>query len=108
MVLGKTPIAVKIFGLIWGLGFGGVPWAFMVLPALTDNIMYLITYIVGIISNEEIDNIPVLKGTLRISNMIPVPDSELILYAPKNEKDKDYKILKVPKQACNLRKSLLS
>lgn len=25
--------------------------------------------------------------------MIPVPDSELILYEPKNEKDKDYKIL---------------
>ena len=49
--------------------------------------------IIRIISNEEINNIPVLKGTLRISNMIPVPDSELILYEPKNEKDKNYKIL---------------
>lgn len=34
-----------------------------------------------------------LKGTLRISNMIPVPDSELILYEPKNENNKNYKIL---------------
>lgn len=49
--------------------------------------------IIRIISNEEKDNIPVLKGTLRISNMIPVPDSELILYEPKNEKNKNYKIL---------------
>ena len=49
--------------------------------------------IIRIISYEEIDNIPVLKGTLRISNMIPVPDSELILYEPKNENNKNYKIL---------------
>lgn len=49
--------------------------------------------IIRIISNEEINNIPVLKGTLRISNMIPVPDSELVLYEPKNEKNKNYKIL---------------
>ena len=49
--------------------------------------------IIRIISNEEVDDIPVLKGTLRISNMIPVPDSELILYEPKNEKNKNYKIL---------------
>ena len=49
--------------------------------------------IIRIISNEELDNVPVLKGTLRISNMIPVPDSELILYEPKNEMDKNYKIL---------------
>ena len=49
--------------------------------------------IIRIISNEEINNIPELKGTLRISNMIPVPNSELILYEPKKEKDKDYKIL---------------
>lgn len=49
--------------------------------------------IIRIISNEEINNIPVLKGTLRISNMIPVPDSELVLYEPQNEKNKNYKIL---------------
>lgn len=49
--------------------------------------------IIRIVSNEEINNIPVLKGMLRISNMIPVPDSELVLYEPKNEKNKNYKIL---------------
>ena len=48
-LIGKTPIFVKIFGLIWGLGFGGIPWAIMVLPILINNVMYLITYIVGII-----------------------------------------------------------
>lgn len=49
--------------------------------------------IIRVISYEEVSNIPVLKGTLRISNMIPVPDSELILYEPKYEKNKNYKIL---------------
>lgn len=49
--------------------------------------------IVRIISKEEINNIPKLKGTLRISNMIPVPESELVIYEPKFEKNKNYKIL---------------
>ena len=40
----------KIFGIIWGGIFGGLPWAFFMLPALTQNIMYLIMYIIGIIS----------------------------------------------------------
>lgn len=39
----------KIFGVIWGGMFGGVPWVMMVLPALTQNTMYLIMYIVGIV-----------------------------------------------------------
>ena len=30
--------------------FGGIPWISMVLPILTQNIMYFITYIIGIIS----------------------------------------------------------
>ena len=34
-----------------------------------------------------------LKGTLRISHMIPVPKSELILYDLENEKDNTYKDL---------------
>ena len=34
-----------------------------------------------------------LKGTLRISHMIPVPESELILYDLENEKDDTYKDL---------------
>lgn len=40
----------KIFGIIWGGIFGGLPWAYFMLPALTQNIMYLIMYIIGIIS----------------------------------------------------------
>lgn len=40
----------KIFAVIWGAMFGGMPWAMMVLPTLTQNTMYLITYIIGIIS----------------------------------------------------------
>lgn len=34
-----------------------------------------------------------LKGTLRLGNMIPVPKSELILYEPQSEENKNYKIL---------------
>lgn len=34
-----------------------------------------------------------LKGTLRISHMIPVPDSELVLYDIENETDSTYKDL---------------
>ena len=49
--------------------------------------------IIRIVSQEEIDNVPKLKGTLRISNMIPVPESELRLYELKLEKNKNYKIL---------------
>lgn len=40
----------KIFAIIWGGMFGGIPWAVFVFPTLTQNIMYLIMYIVGIIS----------------------------------------------------------
>ncbi|MCI8832836.1 MAG: type III toxin-antitoxin system ToxN/AbiQ family toxin [Clostridia bacterium] len=58
-----------------------------------NEIRKSIVPIVRMISREEIDGIPVLKGTLRISNMIPVPESELILYEPKFEKNKNYKIL---------------
>jgi uncharacterized membrane protein len=50
LVFGKTKIPVKIFGLIWGLGFGGVPWATMVLPALMDQPIYLVAYILGLVS----------------------------------------------------------
>lgn len=40
----------KIFAIIWGGMFGGLPWAFIVLPTLTQDVMYLIMYIIGIIS----------------------------------------------------------
>lgn len=49
--------------------------------------------IIRIISNKENNVNSSLKGTLRIGNMIPVPQSELILYEPKLEKDSNYKIL---------------
>ena len=39
----------KVFGLIWGGFFGGVPWASLVLPALIQNTMYIVMYIIGII-----------------------------------------------------------
>ena len=48
MIFGKTNLAVKVFGLVWGLGFGGGPWSFIVLPALLDNPISLVTYIFGI------------------------------------------------------------
>ena len=49
MLFGKTPIFVKIFGLSWGGMFGGIPWAFTVLPALLQDPIYLIGYILGLI-----------------------------------------------------------
>lgn len=60
---------------------------------IDNKIRKSIVPIIRIISNEEIDKNTVLKGTLRISNMIPVPESELTLYQPKLEQNKNYKIL---------------
>lgn len=48
MLFGNTKVAVKIFGLVWGLGFGGMPWATMVLPALLAEPIYLAVYAVGL------------------------------------------------------------
>ena len=49
MVFGKTKWPVKIFGLIWGLGFGGMPWAMVVLPALQVDFIYMAAYFVGLV-----------------------------------------------------------
>ena len=43
-----SSIGTKIFGLVWGLGFGGIPWTFMVLPALKQTPVYLIGYGLGL------------------------------------------------------------
>lgn len=43
-----SSISTIIFGLIWGVGFGGIPWTFMVLPALKQNLGYLISYGLGL------------------------------------------------------------
>lgn len=40
--------SVILFFLIWGLGFGGLPWITTVLPALQQDSIYLIGYFVGI------------------------------------------------------------
>lgn len=45
----KTNIAVKIFGLLWGLGFGLIPWFMVLLPKLTENFTYQIGYVIGIV-----------------------------------------------------------
>ncbi|MCL1805764.1 MAG: DUF2207 domain-containing protein [Clostridiales bacterium] len=37
-----------LFVLIWGLLFGGVPWAVIVLPSLLDDPMYFLTHFVGL------------------------------------------------------------
>lgn len=39
-----------IFGLLFGGMFGGIPWAAMVLPSLLMEPMYLLIYIIGLIS----------------------------------------------------------
>jgi len=49
MLFGDNPTVVKIFVLFWGLLFGGMPWALLVLPALREDPIYLISYIIGII-----------------------------------------------------------
>lgn len=45
----RSAIGTKLFGLVWGGGFGGIPWATMVLPALLDDYIYLVIYIVGLL-----------------------------------------------------------
>ncbi len=45
----KSSIVTKIFGLLWGGMFGGMPWAFIVLPTLLQDPVYLIGYIIGVV-----------------------------------------------------------
>lgn len=40
----------KAFIIVWGLGFGGMPLAFTILPAILDNYIYIISYVTGVIS----------------------------------------------------------
>ncbi len=49
MVFGTNNIIEKIFGLIWGSIFGGVPWCFIVFPVLQQDLTYFIGYIVGLL-----------------------------------------------------------
>lgn len=43
-----SSVGTKLFGLVWGLGFGGIPWTFTVLPALKQDPVYLIGYALGL------------------------------------------------------------
>lgn len=43
-----SSIGTKLFGLVWGGMFGGMPWAFIVLPTLLQDFTYLIGYIIGL------------------------------------------------------------
>ena len=49
LLLGGKNIFEKIFGLVWGLGFGGMPCVSMVLPALLQSTTYFVGYIIGIV-----------------------------------------------------------
>ncbi len=45
----NSSIVTKVFGLVFGLLFGGIPWLFIVLPVLLQDRIYLVGYIIGII-----------------------------------------------------------
>ena len=45
----RSVIANKSFGLLFGMIFGGIPWVSWVLPALLEDYIYLIIYIVGLL-----------------------------------------------------------
>lgn len=40
----------KVFAIIWGGMFGGIPWFFFVWPTLIQDTMYLTNYIIGLIT----------------------------------------------------------
>ena len=44
----------KIVAIIWSGMFGGIPWAKIVLPSLTQNMMYFLMYIIGVICMSAI------------------------------------------------------
>ena len=53
---------------------------------------------------EKNNGVKELKGTLRISHMIPVPETELVLYDLENEPDEKYRAL-VQSEAIYIRKN---
>ncbi len=48
-LFGNTSKGTKIFGILWGLFLIVMPFIFMVLPILMQNVVYIIGYILGII-----------------------------------------------------------
>ena len=45
----RSSFGTKLFGIIWGSGFGGIPWFFLVLPTLLQDYIYLIIYVIGLL-----------------------------------------------------------
>ncbi len=43
-------IKSKVFGIIWGLFFGGMPWLFFVLPTIMQDKIYILGYGIGILA----------------------------------------------------------
>lgn len=43
-----SSVGTKIFGIVWGLMFGGISWALIVLPTLQQDPIYMIRYIIGL------------------------------------------------------------
>lgn len=45
----KTNLSQKIFGVIWGLLFGGIPWVGIIFPTISQDNIYLTGYLFGFI-----------------------------------------------------------
>lgn len=41
-------IVTKIFGLVWGSMFGGVPWSMTMIPTFIETPFYIIPYLIGV------------------------------------------------------------
>ena len=48
-LFGNSSSTPKYFAIIWGLLFGGIPWVLMVLPAVSQDNIYIIGYLIGMI-----------------------------------------------------------
>lgn len=44
----NTPKSIRLFFVIWGAGFGGVPCALMIIPVYLQELPYLIGYLLGL------------------------------------------------------------
>ena len=49
MLFENNDLSIKIFIILWGSLFGGIPFAFMVVPSIMQDSIYVITYIIGVL-----------------------------------------------------------
>ena len=49
MIVNGKDIFTRIFAVIWGLGFGGIPFFVMVFPLIRYDTLYLVGYLVGLV-----------------------------------------------------------